>query len=95
MHYKVNRHLKHVSVIARVSEVGESLVPHLVTSQNSANVREQLKKHGVRFGTDFIFKARAKPYINAQIFFEYIRTVFLPNLNELRSLEEFANENAV
>jgi hypothetical protein len=40
-------------------------------------------------------KARAKPYINAEIFLEYIRTVFLPNLNELRSLEEFGNEDAV
>jgi hypothetical protein len=45
-------------------------------------------------GTGFILKARAKPYINAEIFLEYIRTVFLPNLNEQRSLEEFADEVA-
>jgi hypothetical protein len=40
-------------------------------------------------------KGRAKPYINAEIFLEYIRTAFLSILNELRSLEEFAEENAV
>jgi hypothetical protein len=65
------------------------------SSQDSADVREQLKKHGARFSTDFILKARAKPYINAEIFLEYIRTVFLSNLNELRSLEEFAGEDTV
>jgi hypothetical protein len=40
-------------------------------------------------------KARAKPYINAVIFLEDIRTVHLPNLNELRRLEEFSDEDAV
>jgi 2-methylisocitrate lyase-like PEP mutase family enzyme len=40
-------------------------------------------------------KARAKPYINAEICLEYIRTVFLPNLNEPRSLKEFADEDSV
>jgi hypothetical protein len=80
MRHKVNRNLKHVSVIACLS---------------AAHVREQLKKHGVRFGTDFLLKGRAKPYINDEIFLKYIRMVFLPNLNELRSLEQFADEDAV
>jgi hypothetical protein len=54
-----------------------------------------LKKRGVGLGTDFILKSRAEPYINAEIFEEYIRTVFLPNLDELRSLEEFAAEDPI
>jgi hypothetical protein len=40
-------------------------------------------------------KHRAKPYVNAEIFAEYIRMVFIPNLNELRNLEQFADEDAV
>jgi hypothetical protein len=95
IHHKINRALKHVSVIACVSAAGESLTPYIVTSQDSAKLREQLRKRGVRFGTDFILRGRSKPYINAEIFEEYIRTVFLPNLNELRSLEQFADEDAV
>jgi hypothetical protein len=95
IHHKINRALKHVSVIACVSAARESLMPYIVTSQDSAKLREQLKKRGVRFGTDFVLKSRAKPYINAEIFSEYIRTVFIPNLNELRSLEQFAHEEAV
>jgi hypothetical protein len=42
-----------------------------------------------------ILKHHAKQYIDAEIFGDYIRNVFLPNLNELRSLEEFADEEAV
>jgi hypothetical protein len=83
VHHKVNRNLKHVSVIARISAAGESLIPYIVTSQDSLHVREQLKKKGVRFGRDLNLKARRKPYISAQCFLE------------LRILEEFADEDAV
>jgi hypothetical protein len=78
-----------------VYAAGESLTPYILTSHDSPKVRERLKKHGVRFGTDFSLKHRAKPYVNAAIFAEYIRMVFIPNLNELRNLEQFADENAV
>jgi hypothetical protein len=40
-------------------------------------------------------KQRARAYVNGEIFLEYIHMVFLPNLNELQSLEEFADEYAV
>jgi 2-methylisocitrate lyase-like PEP mutase family enzyme len=78
-----------------VSATGESLTPYILTSQDSPKVRERLKKHGVRFGTAFILTRRATPYVNAGIFAEHIRMVFIPNLNELRNLEQFADEDAV
>jgi hypothetical protein len=87
IHHTMNRELKHVSLIACVSAAGESLTPYIVTSQDSRTVRERLKKHRVRFGTDFILRHRAKSYINAGMSAEYIRMVFIPNLNELRHLE--------
>jgi hypothetical protein len=40
-------------------------------------------------------KAREKAYVNTEIFLEYIHMVFMTNLNELRSLEQFADEEAV
>jgi hypothetical protein len=95
IHHKINRKIKHVSVIACISAAGESLTPYIATSQNSLPVRENLKKRGVRFGTDFILKARSKPYINADFFVDYIRTMFLPNLTELQALEDFTDEDAV
>jgi hypothetical protein len=95
MHHKVNGNLTHVSVIACILAAKGGLTPYIVTSQDQIHVPEQSKKHGGRFGTDLILKARTKPYINTEIFLEYIRTVLLPTLNDLCSLEEFADEEAI
>jgi hypothetical protein len=54
-----------------------------------------LKKRGVCFGTDFILKACFKSDISVEILVKYIRTALIPNLNELRALDEFADEDAV
>jgi hypothetical protein len=78
--------------MACISAAEESLAPYIITSQDMSSLREQLNKHGTRFRTDFILKSRAKLYINAENFAEYIRTVFLPTVNELPTLGEFANE---
>jgi hypothetical protein len=42
-----------------------------------------------------ITKSNAKPYINAEIFLDYVQTVFLLGLAELWRLDEFAEEIAV
>jgi hypothetical protein len=78
-----------------VSAAGESLMPYIITSQNSPAVQEQLRQHGVRFGRVLILKSNHWPYVNAEIFLEYIRTVFLPYLVCVRGLRAFAAEEAV
>jgi hypothetical protein len=40
-------------------------------------------------------KSSAKPYINAEMFLDYIQTVFLLHLAEPRKLDEFAEGMAV
>jgi hypothetical protein len=95
IYYKIDRILRHVLVIAYISAAGESLTPYIVISQDSPIVQNKLKKRDVRFGTNFILKSRAKPYINTEIFQESVTTVFLPNLNEMRSLEQFADKEVV
>jgi hypothetical protein len=63
--------------------------------QDFASVRERLKKHGVGFGTHLALKSNLEPYINAEIFLDGIRTVFLHNLAEFHALDEFAEEMAM
>jgi hypothetical protein len=58
-------------------------------------VQERLRKDGARFSTYFISRSNPNLYINAEIFLDSIRTVFLPNLAELRTLDEFAEETGV
>jgi hypothetical protein len=64
-------------------------------SQAFAPVREQLKKHGVRFGTNLVVKSNPKPYIHAEIFFDDIRTVFGAHLTEFLRFDELSEEMAV
>jgi hypothetical protein len=40
-------------------------------------------------------KSNTKPYISAEIFVDYVQTVLLLNLAELRRLDEFSEEMAV
>jgi hypothetical protein len=95
IHREISRTVKHISVIACVSAAGASLTPYIVTSQAPTLVQERLKKQGVRFGTDFVSRSNPSPYINAEIFLDYIRTVFSPNLAELRTLGAFTEETGV
>jgi hypothetical protein len=95
IHREISRTVKHVSVIACVSAAGESFTPSIITSQASTSVKERLKKEGVRFRTDFVLRSNPSPSINAEIFLDYILTVFFPNLVELRTLDGFAEETGV
>jgi cytidine deaminase len=95
IHHGVSRNLKHISVIACMSAVGESLIPCGVASQNSSPVQEHLKGHGAGLGMALILKSNLKPYINTDIFLDHIRTVFLPCLVTIRHLAAFAEEVAM
>jgi hypothetical protein len=77
-----------------VSAAGESLMLYIITSQNSPAVQEQLRQHDVDLGSDFILKSNHRPYVNADIFLEYVRTVFLRYLVCLRGPGAFAAEEA-
>jgi hypothetical protein len=82
-------------VIVCVSAAGASRLPYIVTSQNFPVVQEHLKKHGLCLGRDMILKFNQRPYINAEIFLDSIRTIFLPYIDMLRGLAVFAQEPAV
>jgi hypothetical protein len=79
----ISRDVKRISVIACVSTGGESLIPSIMTLQNSSSSQEHLEKQGMRFGKDMTLKSNQKPDIHADIF-----------LN-LRGLGAFADEVAL
>jgi hypothetical protein len=95
IHHEISRTVKHISVIACISAAEESLTLYIITSQAPTSVQERLKKEGVRFGTDLVLRSNPGPYINAEIFLDYIRTVFLLNLAELWTLDAFTEETRV
>jgi hypothetical protein len=87
--------VKHIPLIVCFSAAEESLIHYIVRSQNSSPVQEYLEKQRLRFGRDVILKSHQKPYINAGIFLDYNRTVFLPYLVIRDGLGAFAEEVAV
>jgi hypothetical protein len=95
IHHEISRTVKHISAIACISPAGESLTPYIITFQAPTSVQERLKKEGVRLGTDFVLRSNPRLYINAESFLDYIRTVFSPNLAELRTLDAFTEETGL
>jgi hypothetical protein len=66
-HHKINRNLRHVSVIACISAAGESLTPYIATSQDSLPVRENLKSE-VPVSVSISFESVFKTLHQRQIF---------------------------
>jgi hypothetical protein len=64
----------------------------MVTLPNSSTIHAHLKKQGVRFGRDFALEFNDKPYFNAGIFHDYIRTIFLRYSDNVRGLTVLAHE---
>jgi hypothetical protein len=95
IHHRVSRNVKHISIITCITAGGESLTPYMVISQDSETLRKRLMTRGVRLGVDFALKHRSKPYVNGKLFLDYINSIFIPYLNELRQSEEFAECEAV
>jgi hypothetical protein len=86
IHHAISRNVKHISRIVGSLTAGESLAPYIGTSQISSPVQEHLRKHGIEFARDFIVRANQTPSIYADIFIDYIKTLFLSYLVELRRL---------
>jgi hypothetical protein len=66
-------------------------------SQDSAAVRRDLKADGMQIGQhlNLILKHRDKPYVNAELFEDYQRSVFLPHLMITRIVKDRREKDAV
>jgi hypothetical protein len=95
IYHPAHRNLKHISVAACISAAGEHMTLFLVCSQGNAAMERKLTIKGFRMGVDLILKSRHKPYMNSQLFAEYLSTVLLPYIDERRPDEEFADQEAV
>jgi hypothetical protein len=78
-----------MSVVACISAAGKHTTTFSVSSQVNPTVKRQLKSEGFRLGVDLILKHRNKPDMCSQLFAEYILTVLLPSVDDLRSNEEY------
>jgi cobalamin biosynthesis Co2+ chelatase CbiK len=63
IHHGVKRNLKHVTVITCVAASGEHVISDMITSQESGDLREALRKKGIEFEGYVILKKCQKPYV--------------------------------
>jgi hypothetical protein len=89
MHHRASRNVKHISIITCIRAAGESLTPYIVTSQESQSIRRKLMSRGIRLGVDLVFRQQSKSYLNADLFLEYISSIFISCLNEVPDSEQF------
>jgi hypothetical protein len=68
-----------------------------MTSQDSTAVRRDLEADGMQIGRhlNLILKHRDKPYLNAELFEDYLRSVSLPHLMITRIVKDIRAEDAV
>jgi hypothetical protein len=82
-------------VIECVSAAGERLSPCFVSSPVSDNVAHGRIQKKFRFEADLILRLGPKCYVKTKLLKEYITIALIPDVNELREFEAFAEKEAV
>jgi hypothetical protein len=95
IHHRISRNVKQISIVRCISAGDACLTRYVVTSQDSPALHRALKATGMQIGKHFILKRRAKPYVNADLFENYVRTVFRPHLAITRIMQNVRNEEVV
>jgi hypothetical protein len=80
IHHRLCRSVKNISVVACISASGAYLTRCVVTSQDSVAVHRDLEADGMQIRRDLILKHRDQPYVHAELFENYLRSLFLPHL---------------
>jgi hypothetical protein len=95
IHDRISRNVKHISIVTCISAGSACFTAYVVTSQDSAALHRALEATEMQIGKHFILKKRTKPYVNTDLFENYVRTVFLPHLAITRIMQNVRNEEAV
>jgi hypothetical protein len=66
----------------------------MITSQDSLAVHRSLEAAGMQIGRHLILRHRDKPYVNADLFQDCSRTVFIPRVEATRVLHGLSEEDA-
>lgn len=84
--------MKHLTLLTCVSASGECLTSMIGSSQN---IPVNIKMMKIVWALILLFRKNAKPYINSNLFNEYIGSVVIPYINDLRFIMEFSNKEGI
>jgi hypothetical protein len=92
MYHSVSRRYRHVTLLACVSAVGDALTPIVISGPP---MRDSLWAKGLCHDQDAMVRRRKPAYVSEELFFDYMVSVFIPYVANVRQRPEFANEPAV
>jgi hypothetical protein len=81
VYYCVSSRPGHMILLARVSVAGDAVTPMLITR---TPVRASLRTGGLRQNEDVVVRRRTPAYIDEELFFEYITSIFIPYVDAVR-----------
>jgi hypothetical protein len=82
VYHSVFRRPLHITLLARVSTVGDEMAPLLITS---TPVRDCVENRSLRQSEDPLVRQRSPADVCEQLFFEYISNVFIPYIDAVRN----------
>jgi hypothetical protein len=90
--HPVSRRYSHATLLACVSAASDALTPMIISGMP---IGDSLWEQGLREDEDAMIRPRTPAYINGDLFYEYISTVLVPYVTNVRSNPDLANEPAV
>lgn len=92
VYHSVTRRYKHLTLLACVSAAGDALTPMVITSNA---IKNSIWSKGLRPDHDVFLRRREPPYINEELFYEYITQVLLPFVSYKRRNTHYDHQKAV
>jgi hypothetical protein len=95
IHHQISWSAKHISIVSCISADGACLTPYVVTSEDSEAIHRALEATAMQLGQNLLLKHRDKPSVDADLFENYIQTVFLSHLLITCLIQDLREEDAV
>ena len=90
--HSIFRRITHITILTCVSAAGDSLMPLLIMKYS---IQDSLWKTGLRQDEDAMIRTRDPPYIDRNLFKEYIKKVIISYINYVRQTKEFESKEAL
>jgi hypothetical protein len=92
IHFPVTRKVKHQSMLVAINAVGEALCLLIVTSDA---VTKRVFRDGIEEDVDLKVHVGRSGYVDAEIFYNYLRNVLIPTIRDYRESNQATDACAV
>jgi hypothetical protein len=92
LHFAVTRKIKHQTMVVCINAAGETLCPLIVTTDRSAL---GVFRDGIEENIDLKVHVGRSAYVDAHIFYDYLRDVLIPRIEDFREANNLPESPAI